>query len=303
MTLGIRAFNAKGGHEETKGLSAIGKKPELAVPHRHEVKMNVVRFNVGLRYQINSQFRLEAVVPWEVKDQDANVGGIENIDDPEVRGNILRYQNIHHRDATYQGFSDLDVLLAYSQPGLFQEHDIFTAKLGTTIPVGKTEEDPWILGDDGKEHLHIQFGTGTFNPIASLHYSSPIYGGLRATASIRGKVPFYENSKTFKGSWEVTYTGGVNYQVTDWLSLQSSYLGLYQYYAHWAGKIDINTGLRFSIASFGASIATPYNVPLSITFMLPIQQETLWDDSKQGSDGSDAFELGGLISVTANYSF
>ena len=262
--------------------------------------MNVVRFDVGLRYQINNRFRLEAVVPYEIKNQNASVGGIENIVDPEVRRKILLYQNIHHRNATYQGFSDLDLLLAYSQHRLFHEHGMFTAKIGTTIPVGKTEEDPWILGDKGLEHLHLQFGTGTFNPIADLHYSLPLYGGLRANANIRGKVPFYENSKTFKGSWEVTYTGGLTYQVSDWLSLQSSYLGLYQSYAHWDGEIDINTGLRFSLASFGASIATPYNVPLSITFMLPIQQETLWDGSEQGSD---AFKLGSLVSLTANYSF
>ena len=300
MTLGTRTFNAKGGHEEVKGLSSIGSLPETVAAHRHEVEMNLVRFDVGLKYQINNRFRLDALVPYEIKNQEASVDGIENIVDPEVRRKILLYQNIHHRDATYQGFSDLELLLAYSRHSLFHEHGMFTAKIGTTIPVGKTEEDPWILGDKGLEHLHLQFGTGTFNPIADLHYSLPLYGRLRANASIRSKVPFYENSKTFKGSWEVTYTGGLTYQVADWLSLQSSYLGLYQSYAHWDGEIDINTGLRFSLASLGASIATPYNVPLSITFMLPIQQETLWDDSEQGSD---AFKLGSLVSLTANYSF
>lgn len=300
MSLGTRTFNAKGGHEEVKGLSSIGSLPETVAAHRHEVEMNVVRFDVGLRYQINSHFRLEGVVPYEIKDQNASVGGIEDITDPEMRRKVLLYQNIHHRDATYQGFSDFDLLLAYSQHGLLQEHDMFTAKFGTTIPVGKTEEDPWKLGDLGLEHLHLQFGTGTFNPIADLHYSMPVYGGLRANASVGSKVPFYENSKTFRGSWEVTYSGGLNYQVTDWLSLQSSYLGLYQSYAHWDDEIDINTGLRFSLLSLGASIATPYNVPLSVNLMLPLQQETLWDGSEQGSD---AFELTALVSVTAFYSF
>ena len=262
--------------------------------------MNVIRFDVGLRYQINRQFRIEAVVPYEIKEQEASIGGMENITDPVMKKKIQLYQYIHHRDATYQGFSDFDLLLAYSRHGLLREHDMLTAKFGTTIPVGKTEEDPWKRGELGLEHRHIQFGTGTFNPIADLHYSLPVFGGLRANASVRSKLPFYENSKTFQGSWEVTYTGGFNYQVTDWLSLQTSYLGLYQSYAHWDGEIDINTGLRFSLASLGASIATPYNVPLSISFMLPIQQETLWDDSEKGSD---AFKLGSLVSVTAFYSF
>ena len=277
------------------------------LPHRHEVKLNVVRFDVGLKYRISQQWRLEAALPYEIKDQTAGIPDIESVDDPDQKDAMLRYQNIHHRNQTYRGISDMDILLGYNRQGILMENDSLTAKFGTTIPLGKTEDDPWKLGAMGKEHLHIQFGTGTFNPIGDLRYSIPIYGGLAANASVRGKVPFYENSKTYRGSWDVTYSAGFNYRLNDWLSVQTSYLGLYQSYAHWAGDIDINTGLQFSMASLGASIATPYNVPLSITLMLPIQQETLYDDSNALLDGtyqeSDAFKLGMLVSVTALYSF
>ena len=277
------------------------------LPHRHEVKLDVVRFDVGLKYQISQQWRLEAAFPYEIKSQDASVPNIDSVDDPDQKDAILRYQNIHHRNQTYRGISDMDLLLGYSKHGIVLKDDTLTVKLGTTIPFGKTEDDPWVLGEMGKEHLHIQFGTGTFNPVGDLRYNIPIYGGLTANASLRGKFPFYENSKTYRGSWDVTYSAGLNYRLNDWLSLQTSYLGLYQSYAHWAGDIDINTGLQFSLASLGASIATPYNVPLSITLMLPIQQETLYDDSNALLDGtyqeSDAFKLGMLVSVTALYSF
>lgn len=277
------------------------------LPHRHEVKLDVVRFDVGFKYRISQQWRLEAALPYEIKSQDASVPNIDSIDDPDQKDAILRYQNIHHRNQTYRGISDMDLLLGYSKHGIVLKNDMLTAKLGTTIPFGKTEDDPWVLGKMGKEHLHIQFGTGTFNPIGDLRYSIPIYGGLAANANLRGKFPFYENSKTYRGSWDVTYSAGFNYRLNDWLSVQTGYLGLYQSYAHWAGDIDINTGLQFSMASLGASIATPYNVPLSITLMLPIQQETLYDDSNALLDGtyqeSDAFKLGMLVSVTALYSF
>ena len=149
--------------------------------------------------------------------------------------------------------------------------------------------------------------TGTFNPIADLYYSLTLYKGLNASTSIRGKLPFYENSKTYQGSKELTYTVGLNYRLNDWLSLQTSYLGFYQSYAYWAGEQDINTGLRFSMASLGASVATPYNIPLSITLMLPLNQETLYDDTTALLDGeyeeSDAFEFGPLISLTVLYAF
>ena len=277
------------------------------LPHRHEVKLNVIRFDVGLKYRISQQWRLEAALPYEIKDQTAGIPDIESVDDPDQKDAMLRYQNIHHRNQTYRGISDMDILLGYNRQGILMENDSLTAKFGTTIPLGKTEDDPWKLGAMGKEHLHIQFGTGTFNPIGDLRYSIPIYGGLAANVNLRGKFPFYENSKTYRGSWDVTYSAGLNYRLNDWLSVQTSYLGLYQSYAHWAGDIDINTGLQFSMASLGASIATPYNVPLSITLMLPIQQETLYDDSNALLDGtyqeSDAFKLGMLVSVTALYSF
>ena len=47
------------------------------------------------------------------------------------------------------------------------------------------------------------------------------------------------------------------------------------------------------MASFGASVTTPYNIPLSLTVMLPLHQETLYDDSAALLDGTyeeqDAF--------------
>ena len=255
------------------------------------------RFDVGLKYQLSRQWRLEVTQPYEIKSQDANIPGIDAVENLEERNAMLRNQDIHHRNAIYRGIADMDLLLGWTKHGFLGKRDVFTAKFGTTIPFGKTEEDPWVLGDNGMEHLHIQFGTGTFNPIVDMRYSFPVYNRLSANVSIRGKFPFYENSKTYRGSWDVTYTGGLTYRLNRWFSLQTSYLGLYQSYAYWAGEKDINTGLQFSMASLGTSIATPYNVPITIMLMLPIQQKTLYDDD------SDAFELSALVSVTALYSF
>ena len=279
----------------------------ILVPlHRHEVKLNVVGFDFGLKYHFNNNWRLEASLPYEIRSQEASIVEVEPADSVQKEA-MLRNQDIHHRNETYRSISDMDLLLGYTTHGILMQHDTLFAKFGTTLPFGKTEDDPWILGDKGLTHLHIQFGTGTFNPIGDIRYILPVYGGLSGNFSVSGKYPFYENSKTYRGSWDITYTAGLNYIVNNWLTLQSSYLALYQSYALWDGEIDINTGLQFSLASFAASIATPYNVPLSITVMLPIQQETLYDDSVRLSDGTyqenDAFKLGMLVSVMALYSF
>ena len=290
----MRWFDAQGGHEERKGVSPDGTVIDVPL-HRHHVKLNIFRVDVGLKYQLGSQWILEANVPYETKAQEATIEEIDPVT-PTERDAIVRNRNNHHRNEAYTGLADADVLLAHHVQGIFKEDDFLTGRVGTTIPFGKTEKDPWKLGSAGLEHLHIQFGTGTFNPIVDLHYSLPLYKGLGANASIRGKFPFYENSKTYRASRELTYTGGLNYRFNDWLSLQAGYLGFYQSYAYWAGELDINTGLLFSMASVGASIVTPYNIPVSVALMLPLSQKTLYADS-------DAFEFGPLVSFTVLYSF
>ena len=301
----MRWFDAQGGHLETKGISPDGK--VIPVPlHRHHVTLNIFRVDIGLKYQFNSQWTIEANVPYETKVQEATIEEIAPVSSEELKA-IIRNRDNHHRNETYTGPTDTDIMFGYQTQRIFLTNDFLMGRIGTTIPFGKTEEDPWKLGDAGLAHTHIQFGTGTFNPVADLHYSLPIYKGLGANASIRGKFPFYENSKTYRGSREVTYTAGLNYRFNDWLSLHTSYLGFYQFYACWDGEQDINTGLRFSMASLGASILTPYNIPVSIAMMLPLSQETLYDDTDALLDGvyeeSDAFEFGPLVSLTVLYAF
>ena len=301
----MRWFDAQGGHLETKGVSPDGKVIDVPL-HRHHITLNIFRVDIGLKYQFNSQWMVEANVPYEAKVQEATIEEIEPVSPAELEA-IVRNRDNHHRNETYTGSTDSDVLVGYQTQGIFMTNDFLMGRIGTTVPFGKTEEDPWKLGNAGLEHLHIQFGTGTFNPIADLHYSLPLYKGLGANVSIRGKLPFYENSKTYRGSREITYTAGLNYRFNNWLSLQTSYLGFFQSYAYWAGEQDINSGLRFSMASFGASIVAPYNIPLSVTVMLPLSQETLYDDTNALLDGvyeeRDAFEFGPLVSLTVLYAF
>ena len=307
----MRWFDAKGGHLEDEGVSIdqSGNRRIVKVPqHRHHVILNIYRVDIGVKYLLGSQWLLEANLPYESKVQDANVEKIEGVKyKPDEWEAIKENGRIHHRNATYTGLTDSEVLLGHFRIGILTEKDYFMGRVGTSIPFGKTEKDPWKLGEMGKEHLHIQFGTGTFNPIVDLHYSLPIYKGLATNTSLRAKLPFYENSKTYRGSNELTYSAGVSYRPNKWVSFQGGYLGIYQSFARWNGEIDKNTGLLFGMASFGTSITTPFNVPLSLSLLLPLHQKTLYDDSDAFVDGqyeeSDAFEFGPLVSLTVMYSF
>ena len=286
--------DAQGGHLASEGLSSTGKVVDAPL-HRHHVALSTYRVDVGLQYLLNDQWTLQANIPYAVKNQEASIEWIDPVtsEDKQV---ILRSRDIHHRDETYSGLSDSDLFLGYKIPGLFKTDDVLFARLGTTIPTGRTEENPWELGDAGIEHLHIQFGTGTFNPIANLRYSLPFYRSGTITASVRGMFPFYENSKTYRGPVELSYTAGFTYRLFDWLSLSGNYLGFYQSAAAWNGERDINTGMRYSMAALGMSLATLDGIIVSANVMFPLTQETLYD-------GSDAIEFGNLVSLTTSYSF
>ena len=286
--------DARGGHLASEGLSATGKVIDVPL-HRHRVALSTYRIDVGLQYLLNDQWTLQANVPYAIKDQEASIEWLNPVS-PEDEQAILRSRDIHHRDETYTGLSDSDLFLGYRVRGLFKTSDVLFARFGTTLPTGKTEENPWKLGDAGIEHLHIQFGTGTFNPVANLRYSLPFYRGGTLTASVRGMFPFYENSKTYRGPVELSYTAGFTYRLFDWLSFNGNYLGFYQSAAAWAGERDINTGMRYSMAAFGMSLATLDGIIVSGNVMFPLTQETLYDEG-------DAIEFGNLVSLTTTYSF
>ncbi|HSR97307.1 MAG TPA: cupredoxin domain-containing protein [Kofleriaceae bacterium] len=73
--------------------------------------------------------------------------------------------NIHHRNETLAGMGDPWLVGRVSHRlGGF----LVGARLGVSLPLGRTEPDPFELGDMGLPHEHSQFGTGTLLPIAGV---------------------------------------------------------------------------------------------------------------------------------------
>ena len=290
----LRGFDSDGGHLETKGLSPTRQVVKSPL-HRHLVSLDFLRLDLGVQYSIANNWKVMLSIPYAIKDQDASIEEIEPTS-PRDREAILANQDIHHRDETYRGFSDFSFLFSHRRLGILRDSDYLVGSLGSSIPIGKTEENPFSLGDAGLEHLHIQFGTGTFDPLAELHYGTPLFGDFSLNASVRGQFPFYENNKTYRGSVELTSTTEVEYHLFDWLAFHAAYLGFYQSYAHWDGEQDINSGIVLNAGLFGAELNAGYGVPVRFSVMLPFHRRTL-------SDEGDAFELGTTVLLTMSRSF
>ncbi len=133
----------------------VGRGPTL-LQHDQTIVWNETRLTA--EYGFTEGFALTVMVPFRVVSSNTRylVGG------EQVR---LTHENIHHRDETLTGFGDPWLLARLSWASEKWSADV---RFGVTLPLGRTEEDPFELGDRGLPHEHIQFGTGTVSPVLGL---------------------------------------------------------------------------------------------------------------------------------------
>jgi hypothetical protein len=102
--------------------------------------------------------------------------------------------DIHHHDETIGGVTDPWLLARFAAvTGSF----VSVGRLGLSLPLGKTVEDPYRLSRRGLWHEHVQVGTGTVVPIVglSLAYTvAPVTIGLGGT----GFFSMFESSKGYR---------------------------------------------------------------------------------------------------------
>ena len=269
--------NFEGNHLSTEGNAADGS--SVAVPlYRHEVSLDLAHVELGLQYTIATDWDLLARIPWEEKRQQAGIALVDAATPSEVEA-MRRNIDIHHRSITLRGFSDL-MFLGRHRSGPF------TFAGGVTVPTGHTIEDPYALGDRGIQHLHIQFGTGTFDPLFEASYTRPAFGATFAT-----RLPLYENKHGFQAPPDGTLSAYASRRVSErWqLRLEGALYG--QGYGHWNGERDENSGM------FGTSIAAGATVKLRDVFLsadvrYPIAQRTLHE--------GDAFTQGPMFVVSVS---
>jgi hypothetical protein len=203
---------------ETKGISPSGR--VIAVPlHRHAVELEFVRFELVTTYAFTEGWDARLRVPYDVKERTARVVLVDPAAPDEIAA-MQRNLDAHHPTETLEGLGDLTLLAARKRRDLLRHGDVLTTTFGTSIPIGRTEEDPYVLGDAGLPHEHIQFGTGTFDPLLEVHYFAPVGRITSLSANALGKFPLYENDKGYRGPVEVSSGMSLAVAPTDRLSLR-----------------------------------------------------------------------------------
>lgn len=102
--------------------------------------------------------------------------------------------DIHHRTETLVGLTD-PWLSARAAKALGPWQLVFRA--GVTLPVGSTVPNPFALGREGQAHEHIQFGTGTVDPLVGVEVRRAI-GGWAVDAWLLAKASLYANGHGYQ---------------------------------------------------------------------------------------------------------
>ena len=116
----------------------------------------------------------------------------------------IQNPNLHHHNETLVGFGD-PWLLARGATTL--GGFTLSARVGTTIPLGSTVPDPFVLGDEGLSHEHTQFGTGTFEPILGVE-AYRTFGPVTVDAYWLTLQSLYENHYGYQAGNRYAYGGG-----------------------------------------------------------------------------------------------
>jgi len=268
--------NIKAGHLSNDGLTESFK--GIPVPtHRHNVKMDLKRASVSLLKSINNEWDIGFMLPYYWKSQEASISFLEPANSLQQEY-AERAAYIHHRSENYNGIGDIELFAGHKRKDLIKSGSILRLGFGLALPTGKTEADPWELGELGKKHLHIQFGNGTLDPIVNLYYGFPLSKKTALAIYAKTRVPFYHNDKGYRGAVELTASPMINWSISEKVSASAG-IALERFgHADWKNNgTDPNSGLLHASVSLNLSYAVTEQLDISLGITKPFHQKFFGD--------------------------
>jgi len=211
--------------------------------HTHHQTMGLTRFNGLVAVGLGKGLQLKGQLPFdhkrltiEYQDEDG-----KPYDPP--------YRNLHHQNETLTGLGDGQLQLEYFRN--VGESWVLGGGIGATIPLGKTEQDPYRRAEQSLKHQHIQMGSGTWDPIGSF---SAIYGSHQwgMIGTVQGRLALTYNAMDYKPSTSLSVGAGPTYRVSSKLMLLSSAEVLTESQASWGDTPDPLSGRTAILSSAGA---------------------------------------------------
>lgn len=188
VNLGATAMEVvhESGCRDSERCTSIPQQPL----HYHEQIIVPVQLQGTLEWGLTQHLGLEATLPLRA------VGTTIEYSLPDGSAYQPLEGDIHHRDELLVGLGDPTVLLRAAW--VLGQGWWLIGRLGTSLPLGRTEPDPFAAGDQLKRHQHVQFGTGTFDPTLGLELARG-YGRWQGAAYGLLRQPLYANQHGFQG--------------------------------------------------------------------------------------------------------
>lgn len=165
---------------------------------RYDSSLALFETRLSAEYAIASWLAVGAALPYRVVDV-----GVEYFD-PATGDRLPSGSSIHIRDEQLRGLGDPSLHVHGAREiGGWRFH----ARLGATLPVADTVENPHLLGSIGQEHEHIQLGTGTAIPFGVVE-AQHRFGQVTGAAFAAAFVSMYENDHGFKPGHRIS--GGLS---------------------------------------------------------------------------------------------
>lgn len=181
--------------------------------------------------------------------------------------------DIHHRDETLLGIGDawLTARLRTRVAALS-----LGGRVGISVPLGRTEENPFAAGRAGFEHQHVQFGTGTVDPILGFEFA---YAWERVIARLYGQaqLTLWQSPKSYQAGSRFGGGGSAELKVVPTLLLGASAEVLTELPERWdgaveqdgnVGRTDVLLGLSGAWLVAGATLTLSVRTPVYQHFIV-----------------------------------
>ena len=161
---------------------------DTSIHYWHVQAITVAQTDVTVARGLRPGLGLEAIIPVRL------VRGRIRYEDLARRPYTLQYPDYHHRNETSVRLADPTVSLHLGHVGSAWT---LSGRAGVSIPLGRTEPNPFELGRLGLPHEHFQFGTGAWDPVFVLAAGRQL-GHTPITATAFAHLRLYENDHGYR---------------------------------------------------------------------------------------------------------
>ncbi|WP_321550015.1 hypothetical protein [Hyalangium rubrum] len=255
-------------------------------PQIHDQRFAIGELRVGVEHGFTDALGLELQLPLRLNRSTIQ---FRRLDGTPVE---LDYENIHHRNETLFGLGDPWVLGRYA----FSLGEVRLAtRAGFTVPLGNTVEDPFALGDAGLSHQHVQFGTGTVQPLLGLE-AERTWDAWSVRGWGQAQVSLAENSHGFRAGhrFGLGLSGGL--KVVDTLHLSAGVNLAHEQPERWGGVVQQDGNLGRTDVLVGGTLSwSVKDVRLGFNLQVPVYSHII------GHHGQ--LDYPGLLGLTAGTTF